>query len=691
MVMVERDKYSEDEVKGEYFDKTWDPMLAVENGEGKFLPMEYIGIPFHPFVNSYSSGRANMEFQTQNKKQTPVDVELNYVNDGVDILNLRGVIAPLITKECVFYKQYRINDKMIYVMVESDGKLASYVYNEYIPSNFTAKFEFMYPKKGDKFKEGDILAKPQSWIKTPCGWRYGGMLARVALRSDPNITDDGILISKSFSQKFRYTTREVIDVNISKDTIGVLIHDDGKGGKTFLPRVGQVLRGVVCVLKNINTIVTERDLTNYLTCDDIHTYRTSNVVKSITVTKNKENGRVLDYMENELEKLIMDSTNVYEELVDDFGNFDEWTSQSHVMYDNALAHITPQAKIKGTNNKTIYTVSVELVGIHNLHRGCKITNNHSAKTMVTAVIDDDEMAKIATDGNGLVADIVIESSEVNRMNLSFTHDRYITTVAYFMHCDIVEAYENGELTVDGVGPIWDKYMRLLDIFRNQQFYNFSEVEDAEEKIEILRYIVDYREVIVLRADSYKPAGAIVRDLVSSEFKLCEDGWLNDDGILEGSGYNGILPVHLLNKVSDRFNSCGTQYTNGFTATSIMGNSLPFSPKPSRTESETSVRIDSRIMNEEHVKEKRLSHSVQANRYLARHFLEHGKMPDKVPSDIKDVIHDQFENLMNSYGANLCLVNKETSEFNAKKLLQESFDEDYETVIANIKNELLEGK
>ena len=301
-------------------------------------------------------------------------------------------------------------------------------------------FDFVETDAIKHLRKDEIIEEHTVLLETPTTAQYGGMKvgynAKVALMTLPEVSEDGVIISKSFANKLRFFKYETRYIEFGKDHFPLNIYGDEKNYK-FMPEIGEQLRpdGLLAVLREIDDEMSLVDqnvnstrVIDYTFDKRINVVGGGTVVDIVVICNDDSQNRITEATK-QLEKYIHANTSfdkriiaIHKEMVKKYGQdqlpysgpFYQQVRQSLIMTNmEGKEKITLQhRKTQLDHFRVIVTVKKEVVPNY----GFKITNLGGCKGVVCGIREDEDMP-IDKDGNR--ADIVMDPKAfVNRMTMS---------------------------------------------------------------------------------------------------------------------------------------------------------------------------------------------------------------------------------------------------------------------------------
>lgn len=502
-----------------------------------------------------------------------------------------------------------------------------------IPTHFTLHqyFGFEYVtnkyllngiKVGGTIPAGTILADSPA-VRENSGYAFG-LNANTVLISLPEVAEDGVIISKSFSKKLAYTIFEhrVIDIPVGKHLLNM--YGDINNFKPF-PNIGERVRedGVLLALRTLDPnyypgMSSVQDMLSYDPYIDEILYLKygSKDIEIIEngVLKKVPSGIVTDIKiyQNMKPKNrannIATNTEILSEYAEQYRNFhkeimavyNQIKSQnsgiSGLKLSPRLQNLLLESKVMSTEGYAQPTIAYKTVPIEHFrieitvkhivtpYIGSKLTDLHGCKGVIVDIWDDE---KCPVDQNGNVADIISDpNSTISRINISRLYENYFNAVSRK-----VKSYVVGEKDPD---KAFNYILGLLKIVSKEQYTSYSQAS-KEEQLAILEEIRTKEFFILFKLSTKKLTAEIVMEVDKSIYRpdvdrIYIDGKLSKDPM-------AIAPLYtiILNKVGvDMINVSSSPKLNHYHLPITTGkkqkNTLPFKDNPTRILSETETRL-----------------------------------------------------------------------------------------------------
>lgn len=371
---------------------------------------------------------------------------------------------------------------------------------------------------GSIIPAGTILADSPA-IKDNSGYAFG-INANTVLLAIPEVAEDGIIISNSFSKRLAYTIFETRVINIPVNKFLLNLYGDINNFKPF-PDIGEKIRpdGILLGIRSLDTdyypgMSSVADLQSFDPYLDEITFLKygggvtevlengelklvdTGIVTDIKIyqnlnLKNKANNiatntDILASYAAEFRKHEKGIVNIYREIKKNYG--ENYSPRLRNMIHEALALSAERGQPPMTY-KTVplehYRIEVTVKHVVTPKIGSKITDLHGCKGVIVGIWDDKDCP---VDQFGNVADVISDpNSTISRSNISRLYENYFS-IASRKCRDMVRAEKDDK-------KAFDLILGLLKITNLDQ-YNFYLNAADEEKIEILKDVRE-RELFLL--------------------------------------------------------------------------------------------------------------------------------------------------------------------------------------------------
>lgn len=466
-------------------------------------------------------------------------------------------------------RNWRVIDKVykfeegnhLYTLIVKDEETGYYdVIQKQLVEDLTEKFGFRYNTEDlDKIQVGDLIPKDSVLYKSTSydefnNYRFG-VNATFCYTSDVRTTEDAILVSESFADKFRCVEVETIKVSVNDNDILLNLYGDENNYKCF-PDIGEYINdAIICATRRIRNEqifydFKETNLRKINFSDDVlcieHGY--GGKIIDIKVYSNKPleemelneyHAQVNKYFVNEQRyytELIKATEDIVLENKEHSRNFNYVYKKSKDITDDNVKWCEQQGK-KPYNNMIIeFTVEREVP----LKKGSKITGLFGNKGVISEIVPDDKMPVLS---NGKVVDVLFNClGVINRLNsfqlfeqsINFIMNRTIDRIktletndqraalvfTMIKHFNTRQATEMGEmyskLSVEGkeefIQDIYDKgiYVHIPPFWHERPLFDV-----LNEIYDIYEWLTPYKAYIK-KNGRYRP---IMNDLIVGEMYI----------------------------------------------------------------------------------------------------------------------------------------------------------------------------
>ena len=340
-------------------------------------------------------------------------------------------------------REWRVIDKIykfeegnhLYTLVVKDEATGYYdVIQKKIVEDLTEKFGFRYnTEEIDNIQVGDLIPKDSVLYKSTSYDEYNnyrfGVNATFAYTSDVRTTEDAILVSATFADKFRCVEVETIKVSVNDNDVLLNLYGDESNYKCF-PDIGEYINDkIICATRRINNdqIFYDFKETNL---------RKINFSEDVLCTEQGTGGKIIDirvYSNKTIEEMEMNDYHAqvnryykneqryYSEIIEatkdvvmdgktHSRNFNYMYKKSKDAVDENVKWCEQHGKKPFSNMIIEFTVEREVP----LKEGSKITGLFGNKGVISKIIPDDEMPVLE---NGKVVDVLFNClGVVNRLN-----------------------------------------------------------------------------------------------------------------------------------------------------------------------------------------------------------------------------------------------------------------------------------
>jgi DNA-directed RNA polymerase beta subunit len=466
-------------------------------------------------------------------------------------------------------RNWRVIDKVykfeegnhLYTLIVKDEETGYYdVIQKQLVEDLTEKFGFRYNTEDlDKIQVGDLIPKDSVLYKSTSydefnNYRFG-VNATFCYTSDVRTTEDAILVSESFADKFRCVEVETIKVSVNDNDILLNLYGDENNYKCF-PDIGEYINdAIICATRRIRNEqifydFKETNLRKINFSDDVlcieHGYGGKIIDIKVYSNKSLEEMELNEY-HAQVNKYFVNEQRYYTELIkatedivlenkEHSRNFNYVYKKSKDITDDNVKWCEQQGK-KPYNNMIIeFTVEREVP----LKKGSKITGLFGNKGVISEIVPDDKMPVLS---NGKVVDVLFNClGVINRLNsfqlfeqsINFIMNRTIDRIktletndqraalvfTMIKHFNTRQATEMGgmysKLSVEGkeafIQDIYDKgiYVHIPPFWHERPLFDvINEIYDTYE------WLTPYKAYIK-KNGRYRP---IMNDLIVGEMYI----------------------------------------------------------------------------------------------------------------------------------------------------------------------------
>ena len=340
-------------------------------------------------------------------------------------------------------REWRVVDKVykfeennhLYTLIVKDEQTGYYdVIEKKLVENLTEKFGFRYNTEDlDKIQVGDLIPKDSVLFKSTSYDEYNnyrfGVNATFCYTSDVKTTEDAILVSQTFADKFRCVEIESITVSVNDNDVLINLYGDEDNYKCF-PDIGETIKDkIICATRRINndqifydfkeTNLRKINFSEDVLCTeqgsggkiiDIKVYSNKTIEE---MEMNEYHAQVTKYYKNELryfKELVQSTQDVVHENKDHSRNYNYVYKKSKDVLDENVKWCEQQGKKPFSNMIIEFIVEREVP----LKEGSKITGLFGNKGVISKILPDDEMPVLE---NGRVVDVQFNClGVINRLN-----------------------------------------------------------------------------------------------------------------------------------------------------------------------------------------------------------------------------------------------------------------------------------
>ena len=340
-------------------------------------------------------------------------------------------------------REWRVVDKVykfeennhLYTLIVKDEQTGYYdVIEKKLVENLTEKFGFRYNTEDlDKLQVGDLIPKDSVLYKSTSYDEYNnyrfGVNATFCYTSDVKTTEDAILVSKTFADKFRCVEVESITVSVNDNDVLINLYGDENNYKCF-PDIGETIKDkIICATRRINndqifydfkeTNLRKINFSEDVLCTeqgsggkiiDIKVYSNKTLEE---MEMNEYHAQVTKYYKNEIryfKEIVQTTQDVVNENKDHSRNYNYIYKKSKDALNENVKWCEQQGKKPFSNMIIEFIVEREVP----LKEGSKITGLFGNKGVISKILPDDEMPVLE---NGRVVDVQFNClGVINRLN-----------------------------------------------------------------------------------------------------------------------------------------------------------------------------------------------------------------------------------------------------------------------------------
>lgn len=266
------------------------------------IKAEFLGFSaINPFIANVSSNRAVMDWSHCSQIPPLLYPQEPILKTGIEYELGQTINHPKAPQDCTVkaiiprYREYNFAPPEVTLLVEYERAGLLYIDIIRVPAYNSTHNTFGYSQNytealqelqfNSPLPKDTILAAANSYGREGCYMM--GLNANVAFMSHPSVSEDGYVISESFSKRGAMLgiTKRVI--NINKNTTPVNVNGDLDNFK-FIPELGDMVRpdGLLCATRERNDWFSISDLNSRNLCQVDMTFD--------TLTYVSPNSRVLD-------------------------------------------------------------------------------------------------------------------------------------------------------------------------------------------------------------------------------------------------------------------------------------------------------------------------------------------------------------------------------------------------------------
>lgn len=553
--------------------------------------------------------------------------------DGVDINSVGIVTSMLIMVEVIETGELDVIELPYYFSLHQYFGF-KYVWNKELINSLSF---------GDVLLKGTVLANSPA-VAENNGYKFG-VNANIALMTIPEVSEDGVVVSKSLSERMSYDIFETRTVEFGENSFPLNIYGTEGNYKPF-PELGEIINtsSVFMALREYRPELAPALMSRKDVCDfnpifdkaiyvkgpgkeyldskgntiksgevvDIKAYHSPRFKKEV-YTGTADN--VMKYAKG-LKRFYQQTIDTYEEFQHEhfkrYKNNDlRVTERFHRLLIDAYAVTNPdEGKIKYSFRNEpmdIYKIDVVLRFRVNIGIGSKITDLSGSKGVVVEVRDDDKMPYNEW---GERADIIMDPSSIpSRMNVARLYEQYFNAMSRHTKSLVINNLKaktnNHVLSINNysdtdVFEAMNIVCGFLDILGTEQaelYRNINNSNPAEARL-LLEDIVKNELYYYYKVSSKKKPYQIVLDSYETIYKprIGKIFYIEDGEVKISKDDIYIAPMYfiLLAKTADNFLASASSKTNHYGLPIGVGNKqrvqMPYRNSPVKILSETESRL-----------------------------------------------------------------------------------------------------
>lgn len=537
---------------------------------------------------------------------------------------------------------------------------------------------------GDIIPSGTVLANSPA-VKENNGYAFGAN-ANLCLLALPETSEDGMIISESFSKRLVYDLYETRHVEFGADNFPLNVYGDNETYKPF-PEIGELVNknSVLMVLRNYDenlshSLTSKKDVREYDPVFDKPIYvkgpgdivetsigdvMTSEIVDIKAYTCPKYKRDVLTGTIDIVEKYVSGLKTYYQDIVETneeivkehykryHDNNIKYTNRFHRLVVEALAinnQETNKISYSYRNEQLdLYRLSFLIKNVVRAAVGNKCSDSYGSKGVIIEVRPDDKMPYTIDElGVKRVADVVMDpASVVSRMNVGRIYEQYFTAMTRktqtMMRLAVNDERDINKLSDQQVDKAFDILMGLLKIIGTEQYNEYLIAsKDKAKKREIVNECLNDEVYILYRVSSNKQAWEIILESKNTPYyPQTTPVYMNtDQGTITFKNKVRIAPVYtiLLNKTADNYLAVSTGKVNHFNILVNNGGSTknitPWNDNAVRAMGETEGRLYTAYGSRKLAAEtKDRSGSLETHKHIYKNILN-----AKIPTNIDQVVN-----------------------------------------------------
>ena len=356
-----------------------------------------------------------------------------------------------------------------------------HIAHQYFGFKYSHKRTLSLLSKGASIPKGTIFADSPA-IDDNGDYRFG-IEANVAYMTIPEVIEDGVQITESFSKKITTYGYETLDAGFGKKYFPLNLYGDDKRYKPF-PDIGERVRsdGLIFALREYNELLDPiqmmPDALRKVNTFDKTIYTKANAKVVDVITRFDPKGSVPETpvgMDEQVRKYHTSLLNFYNTLLDIYERLARTAAQRretlkisrpfHGLLKDALYFKIEQSKVKAqriVQRQPLDEWRVDITVEYELEptEGFKITGLSGDKGVVVKVVPDDWAP---VDKHGTRADIIQDPLSIgNRMNPTKLLEHYLNATSDQVERELRAAVADG-WTESAVQWCWERMLRYYQI------------------------------------------------------------------------------------------------------------------------------------------------------------------------------------------------------------------------------------
>ena len=647
------------------------------------IKAEFLGMSaINPFIANVSSARAVMDSHHFSQRPPLLYPQESILKTGIEYELGQTIDHPKAPQDCTVkaiiprYREYNFAPPEVTLLVEYERADHLYIDIIRVPAYNSNHNVFGYRQNytqalqelqfNSPLAKDTILAAADSYGREGC-YMYG-LNANVALMSHPSVSEDGYVISESFSKRAAMMGIAKRVININKNTIPVNVNGDADLFK-FLPELGDLVRpdGLLCATRERNDWFSVSDLNSRNLCQVDMTFDTLTYVNphsrvlDVKVIrgnyhKSEYSSKMTEQLDHHAAMYINYCKNVfqkYEALMAEkksiYGTLDKIRTTGachrHVTDCGILVRHAETGKNKLSYRKLPVdqyrieiTVSNEIIP----GMGAKLTDKHAAKGVNCLILPDNQMP---IDKNGNRADVIADpNATVSRMIPGRVYELFMGAVSRDNWARLTQKYSalHGaqfieSMTDEALEEIRSFLVGLYSLINSESQTFFKEI-NSEELRHYLRQCKEFGYLdMYYPTDNERNIVDVISDIEGSIYNPLYDKvtYVNGKGETHTTLENvrlGVMNMLVLEKIANTYSAVSSAKVNNF-GFPVKGTNLdkfryPHSLTPTKLPGETEKRIMASFLEPEAPAEiQDLAMNPISHKALYKHALESNKAFD----------------------------------------------------------------